>query len=230
MSASPTCVSAIKGTHYRLVQLDVCGNPVTGTGGMQVVSKGFVQVAIAPQYDAGVEFFQRTADGTVCVNQMDDPAWKRAELTIDFCEINTGTTSYMVTARELTNGSPTTGTGFAMQEGTSSNRFSLEIWQKVAGLGACDPVTGLQRYIYHAFPNCGSSTLGNYTVSNTLTQLEVVCQTRAISMSLTNGWAVKNGSTQWLQSGYAPGQYDHWYFNVTETPPPSPSCTPLAAL
>ncbi|WP_425275901.1 hypothetical protein, partial [Streptomyces africanus] len=97
-----SAATAIKGTHARIVRVDACGNPVTGTGSLVVVTKGFVQVQMEPQYEDGEEFFERTADGTPCVNQKDDPVLKRMQLTIDFCEINTTGVAYLASARELT--------------------------------------------------------------------------------------------------------------------------------
>ena len=77
MATTSNCAAPIKGTHYRLVKVDVCGNPVTGTNSLVVVSKAFVKVDQKFQYEDGQEFFERTADGSVCVNQKDDPILKR---------------------------------------------------------------------------------------------------------------------------------------------------------
>lgn len=216
---------------YRMVKLDTCGNPVTGTGSIQIVGKGFIQVQMEPQYEDGTEFFERTADGSVCVNQKDDPVLKRLQLTMDFCEINTTGASYMMSARELvvTN----TGYGFAVAEGLSSNRFSLELWQQVAGAGACDP-SGLQRYIYHAFPNCGASKIGSYTVENDRGTLQIICETRAASTAANIGWLDGPGSVSWLpagtvnQAGGGTGILDHWLFNITTVSPPTAACSPQA--
>lgn len=229
MAATAQCVTPIKGSFYRVVKLDACGNPVTGTSGMQIVSKGFVQCAAVPQYDNGVEFFQRTADGSVCVNQIDDPAFKRFELTIDFCEINETAASWMTSMRELTVSSPTTGYGFSMGEGIQTNRFSLEIWQAIAGPNACNS-SGAQQYIYNAWPNCGSSKMGNYTIANAISTFQVICETRAVANSATNGWLAKNGSSSWLPAGFGTTSVDHWMWSITTTPPPAAACSPLAAL
>ena len=99
--AASTCATPIKGTHLRIIALDVCGVPVTGASGTVVVTKGFVQVAMEPQYQDGEEFFERTADGTPCVNQKDDPTLTRMQLTTDFCEVNVIGTSYITSARLL---------------------------------------------------------------------------------------------------------------------------------
>lgn len=229
MSTTANCVTPIKGNMYRLVKLDACGNPVTGTGGMQIVSKGFVQVQAVPQYDNGVEFFQRTADGNVCVNQIDDAVFKRFELTMDFCEINQTGAAWATSMRELTVGNPTTGFGFAMAEGLQTNRWSLEVWQNIAGAGACNS-GGQQQYIYNAWPNIGSAKMGNYTIANAISTFQVIGESRAVANSATNGWLTKNGSAGWLPAGATTNTGEHWYWNITTTPPPSPGCSPLAAL
>lgn len=226
-STVASAVTPIKGTHYRIVKLDTCGNPVTGTGSMVVVSKGFVQVQMEPQYEDGEEFFERTADGSVCVNQKDDPVLKRMQLTIDFCEINTTGVAYLASARELTAGAAgVTGLGFVFGEGSPANRYSLEVWQRVAGAGACDP-SGLQRYIYNAFPNCGSTKIGTYTIENARSTLQVISETRGASTATTIGWGDGPGSgTSWLPSGEVVQSTDHWLCVVTTTAPPTPGVNP----
>jgi len=160
------CATPIKGSMLRIVKIDACGVPVTGTGSVVVTTKGFVQVQMSPQYEDGEEFFERTADGTACVNQKDDAVLKRMQLTVDFCEVDVMAVNMVTSARILDALTPVvTGTGFAVSEGVASNRFSMEVWQQVAGSGACD-ASGLQRYIYNAWPNVGAVQFGDYTIEN----------------------------------------------------------------
>lgn len=221
------CATPIKGTHLRVVRLDACGIPITGTGSMAVTTKGFVQVQNEPQYEDGEEFFERTADGSVCVNQKDDPVLKRFQLTIDFCEVNSTMFSFMASARELTSGGAgVTGSGFAFAEGSPSNRYSLEVWQKVAGSGACD-ATGAQRYIYNAWPNLGASKIGSYTIENGRSTFQVMSESQAGSTTATTGWLNGPGSgTSWLPSGETLGVGEHWLWNITTSAPPTPACNP----
>ncbi|MDK1473607.1 hypothetical protein QNO07_09265 [Streptomyces sp. 549] len=216
--ATSTCVTPIKGTHLRIVALDVCGNPVTGSSSLVLVTKGFVQVQMSPDYEDGVEFFERTADGSVCVNQKDDPVLKRYELTIDFCEVNMLGIAFITSARSLTLGSPATGTGFAVAEGSAPNRFSLEVWQEVAGAGACDP-SGQQRFIYNAFPNVGASRFGDYTIENDRSTLQIMAETRAASPQWLSGLG-----ESWLPAGEVLQTDEHWALNVTTNPPPTQAC------
>ena len=220
MAATSTCATPIKGTHMRVIELDACGVPITGVGGLVVVTKGFVQVNMEPQYEDGVEFFERTADGSPCVNQKDDPTLKRLNLTSQFCEINTSAVSVMISARELTTGTPTTGTGFALAEGNPTRRYSLEVWQEVAGVGACDP-SGDQRYIYNAWPNVGATQLGAYMVENGRSTLETTSETRGPSEQ----WVSLVGS-DYLPVGETVEPDEHWVWNVTTTAPPTIACNP----
>lgn len=227
--AISTCATPIKGTHLRIVALDVCGVPITGASGLVVTTKGFVSVGMEPQYQEGEEFFERTADGTPCVNQRDDPTLTRMQLTIDFCEVNVLGASWITSARALASGGPITGggtgTGFAVAEGNPTNRFSLEVWQEVAGSGACDE-TGAQRFIYNAWPNVGASQIGEYTIENGRSTLQVISETRGAS----SFWDDLVGSA-WLPAGEFVDVDEHWVWNVTTTPPPTIACdsTTLAA-
>lgn len=220
MAATSTCVTPIKGTHLRIVEVDSCGVPVTGTEGMVVVTKGFVSVEMEPDYEDGEEFFERTADGTPCVNQKDDPTLKRMALTIQMCEVNVSGMSYIMSARELIVGTPTTGTGFAVAEGNPTNRFSLEVWQEVAGAGACD-ASGAQRYIYNAWPNVGATQLGSYTIENGRSVLEITSETRGAGAT----WDTLVGE-DWLPVGESVATDEHWVWNVTTTAPPTIACDP----
>lgn len=227
--ASSTCVTPIKGRIYRMVKLDSCGNPVTGTSGMQIVQSAFTQVAQDLQYEDGVEFFERTASGAVCVNQKDDPVLKRSQLTIDLCSVDVSAFAFMTSARELTVGTPTTGYGFAVSEGQSTNRFSLEVWQEVAGAGACT-ASGLQQYIYNAWPNLGAAKIGAYNIMLGRSAMQIICESRAVASSATTGWLAKNGSSSWLPAGFTIVGEEHWLWNVTTTPPPTAACDPTATL
>jgi hypothetical protein len=210
------CVTPIKGTHIRVVKVDACGIPVTGTSALSVVTKGFVQVQMEPQYEDGEEFFEKNADGEPCVNQKDDPVLKRLNLTVQLCDIDPALVAWVIGARTLL--VSTDVMGWALTEGIKSNRFSLEVWQRVAGAGACD-ASG-QRYIYNAWPNIGASQAGNYTVENGRATLEFTGETRAASTV----WGDGPGSTNWLPAGAAAQSLDHWLWGITTTTPPTAAC------
>lgn len=217
------CAAPIKGTHIRIVKVDICGNPVTGASSLVVTSKGFVQVVSDPDYEDGEEFFERNADGDACVNQKDAPTLKRFGLTVDLCSVDPVMAAYVLSARLLdTTGSPTTGTGWAMSEGTPSNRFSLEVWQRVAGSGACDP-SGVQRYIYNAWAHVGNTKIGSYTIENGRSTLQFVGETFGAGTTWGNG---PGNGTSWLPTGVTLGPTEHWAWNITTNAPPTEVCGP----
>src|SRR5262252_110249 len=135
----------IKGRVARFIQVDVCGNPITGASGLQVITKGFISVQIEPQYEDGEKLRQKLADGSLC------------GVCPSIAQIVTG-------ARLLGTGAPVTGTGAAYSEGVVSARWALEVWQNVTGRGACDPITGAPKYVYWAFPNLGHTRQGSSTI------------------------------------------------------------------
>lgn len=215
------CGVPVKGTHLRIVKVDTCGVPVTGVDSLVVVTKGFVQVEMEPQYEDGEEFFERNADGQACLNQQDPPTLKRFQLSIDMCEVNPAATSYIVDGRLLTEGAAVTGTGFAAKEGEPLTRFSLEVWQRVGGSGACD-ASGVERFVYHAWPNVGDSQIGTYTIENGRSTLQFIALTRAASLL----WGDGPGATSWLPAGEVVETGEHWLWNITTTPLPTESCIP----
>lgn len=213
------CASPIKGVVLRVVQLDVCGNPVTGSSSHVVVTNLFTQVQMTPQYESGTDFFERTADGGVGVNQVDPPILKRMSLQTDLMSVDPDMMPYVISARELVTSAPVSGHGFAMAEGPSLAHFSLEVWQRVAGAGACT-AGGLQQFIYNAWPHCYNAQVGAYSISNARSTLTFTADTAVPGTQ----WGDGPGATSWLDSGQTAGVSDHWLWNITTVAPPTAAC------
>lgn len=213
-----TCVSPIKALVMRLVKLDACGAPVTGASSAQVVADGFIQINPSPQYEDGVEFLQKKANGSFCVNQLDPPELKRVDLEIQWCVIDPDALVIQTGERLLTTGTPATGTGVAYGEGQVTSRYSLEVWQPVSGSAACNS-GGAQQYVYWAFPNVGNTKVGDWTFENgTFTYT-----TSSTTASASVLWGDGPGSAgPWISQNILAGE--HFLHNVTTTPPPTASC------
>jgi hypothetical protein len=216
------CAAPIKGTMLRIVKEDFCGVPVTGSESLVVVTKGFVRVQMSPQYEDGEEFFERTADGTPCVNEKDAPTLKRMQLTVDFCEVDPSAAAFVADARLLTENDAVTGTGFAVHEGTPETKFSLEVWQRVAGSGACDP-SGNQYFIYNAWPHVGNVQIGEYVVENGRSTLQFIAETFAASELWGDG---PGTGASYLPAGEVVEPDEHWLWNITTETPPTAACGP----
>jgi hypothetical protein len=217
LSTSTRCYTPIKGRILRVVVLNECGIPVTGGSSAQVVMAGFTQVQSSAQYENGDEYIVKTADAQLCVNEKDPDILKRFELTVDVCSIDPGFVANTISpARLLTFSEAPTGTGFALQEGTASTHFSLEVWQRVSGAGACDP-SGVARYVYNAWPHLVNAKIGDYNIQTDPSQLEFVAESKAVSPLWTVG-------ASWLGAGAVGVIPDHWYQNLTTVAPPVAAC------
>jgi hypothetical protein len=212
---SAICAAPIKAEVLRLTLVDTCGIPITGASSKQIVTGGFIQVQMAPQYEDGEEFLQRTASGALCVNEKDAPFLKRMQLTQDYCSVDPDLPTLVSNARRITSSPPASGTGFAWKSGPQTAHYSAEVWQRVAGSGACD-ASGAQRYIYNAWPNVGNAQLGNYVVQNGTSTLQVLGETFDVSLLWTLG-------NTWL-GGPPQSSLEHWLWNITTSPPPTATC------
>jgi hypothetical protein len=213
------CAAPIKGVALRVVQLDVCGNPVTGASSHVIINNLWTQVQMSPQYEAGTDFFERTADGLIGVNQIDPPILKRMQLQVDMMSVDPDMMPYVISARELVTTAPVSGVGFGLSEGPSLAHFSLEVWQRVAGAGACTP-SGLAQYIYHAWPHCYNPQIQKYDIANARSNFQFQCDT-AVAGAL---WGDGPGSSTWLPVGVSALTTEHWLYNLTTNPPPTATC------
>jgi len=211
-------VAPIKARVKRVVKLDTCGNPVTGTSSAMVVAKGFTQVQVSPDYEEGTEFLTKLADGSACVNQKDPAFLKRAGLEMHFCVLSPDFVTLATGETQILTGSGTvTGTGNMFGTDPLTNRFSLELWQPVSGMGACDPTTGLPRYVYWAFPNVTNTKLGNFTFELGVFDFVINGETDYTGYL----WLDGPGASTWLPAGVTVPTSKHFLYNVTTTAPPA---------
>lgn len=215
------CVTPIKGRVVRVMKLDTCGNPVTGASSSVVVSDGFISVHPTPQYEDGVEFFQRNASGGVCVNQKDPGVLKRIQAESMWCVLDPDLKVIMDGARLITTGSAT-GTGGFFSEGQVTQRFSVEVWQNIAGRAACT-ASGQQQYVYWAYPNCGNAQIQDFTHENDMLQWHEQFETQPAGPL----WGTL--PTTLPPNGYLSGStfnsaIDHFAYNITTVAPPAASC------
>lgn len=212
---SDLSVVPIKGRVARFIQVDVCGNPITGASGLQVITKGFISVQVDPQYEDGEKQRQRLADGSLCVNDDDPDEFTNANLAIKLCGVCPSIAQIVSGARLLSTGSPVTGTGAAYGEGLITSRFSLEVWQAVSGRGACDPLTGLQKYVYWAFPNLGNGKMGQSTIENAALTMELTAKTDVVGAQ----WGDGPGTLGPWAPAFIDGE--HFMWNITTVAPPT---------
>lgn len=216
------CGAAAQGTVLRLVKLDTCGAPVTGAASAVVVTAGYTSVETDPQYEDGDVFRTKRADGLLCLNAVGPNVYVNANVTAAFCVLDPDASTLVFGSRLLLAAS-VTGTGAAYGYSNPEAHFSMETWQPIKGRGRCDPVTGLQRYVYWAWPHVWNAKLQSFTIENGPLELSFEAMTEYPSPSWGDG---PGTGTSWLPGVIdTSSYYDDFLWNITTTPPPTPPAT-----
>lgn len=214
------CGTAVQGTVLRLVKLNSCGAPVTGASSAVVVTEGYISVEAEPQYEDGDVFRTKNAAGKLCVNKVGDNQYANSNITVNMCVVDVDAQIMFTGGRLISTGTPVTGTGVAYGYNNPNSHLSLETWQPLSGRGACDPVTGLQKYLYWAWMHTFNWKVNSFTIENGPLELGVAGMT-AYPSSL---WGDGPGTgTSWLPGVIdTTSLIDDYLWNITTTPPPTP--------
>lgn len=212
MTAPALCAAPIQGTRMRIIKLDTCGVPVTGAGS-QVVTDGFVQVSVSQEYEDGTEYQLRNASGAFCVNDVGPDQFTRATLDIQFCSVDPDIVNLITGSTVITTGGPATGTGFWVTEGNVTQRFSLEVWQAVAGQ-ACG-ATSVPNRVYWAFPNLFGGRFNDFTIEDGTLEWTLSAKTAQANTL----WGTGPGAApDWIS---AVPTAAHFGFNIAALPLPA---------
>lgn len=213
------CGPAVQGTVLRLVKLDTCGAPVTGASSAVVVTKGYTKIAPEPQYEDGDTFRTKNAAGELCVNFVGPNAYANSNIEVDMCVLDPDA-GVLITGSRLIVTNSVTGTGNAYGYNNTPAHFSLETWQPLTGTGACDPVTGLRRYVYWAWPHVFNAKVNSFSIENGPLELGFTAMTTYPSALWGDG---PGTGTSWLPGVIDTTTYiDDFLWNITTTPPPTP--------
>lgn len=163
---SSECPTLIQGTRLRVTLIDECGAPVGGDCA-QVVTDGFISVAMTDNVEAPDEFKQKTAGGSFCLNQRTEPELNWVEVAISLCQVNPELISFLTGSRLIYDGDAVP-VGWATDSDVyATASFALEVWTnlgKARGGPACGP-TGT-RYGYLLLPWLIEGTFADSTIEN----------------------------------------------------------------
>ena len=213
---STTCATPIKAQVARFTRVDECGVPVIGALSAQVSTDSFTQIENAPNYEEGQRYLLRKANGEPCVNQRDAGFFNWIESTITLCTLDPDLIA-MVTGEDVISDSDN-NRGTTLGEGLLVSRHSLEVWQPMAGEGACDP-SGQQLYVYWAFPNFGDAQIQNFTFQNDSFTLAYRATSRRASAlwDIGDAYLADNPTATWTS-----GRHAAWA--ITSVTPPVATC------
>jgi hypothetical protein len=219
------CFSLVRGRAMRVTKLDGCGQVLLGASS-QVVSDGFISVALTANNEEGETISVTNAAGKICV--MDEPAPEFTGYTIEvqFCGVDPELFSLMTGQPVVMDAAGNDAVGLRINSGINVNEsgFALELWSNVP-VAVCDESGGAS-YGYFLVPFVKGGTLGDLTVEN-----------GAVNFTLT-GARSKDGS------GWGVGPYDvvrddtsaespllepidtkdHLHLQLTTVGPPEASC------
>lgn len=212
------CGAAAQGSVLRLVKLDSCGNPVTGASSSVVVTDGYTSINTEPQYEDGDVMRTKKANGRLCLNRVGPNAYGNSRITGIMCVVDPDAMVLVSGQRLLTSGG-VTGSGAALGYNNLEAHFSMETWQPLSGEGACDPVTGLQKYLYWAWPHVWNAKINSWTIENGPLEMSFDAETTFPSAL----WARGPGSgPYWIDDPIDTTEYvDDILWNITTTAPPT---------
>lgn len=223
------CFIPLLGKRIRVTSLDTCGNlPAAGTVDAQVVTDGFITVALSAQVDNGSEIITKKADGSLCVNEKLSDNFKRFNVDVTFCGVHPSLLALVSNAETYEDYTVGNKAGFTVGEGAIDKKFALELWTGISG-GECLPGAAfLGGYVLLPLVNAG--LVGDMTVDGE----------NAINFAMTGGYT--RGGNQWDVGPYnvllngtsvpsplptALDAFDHLLLMQTSLAPPTSQCDPL---
>lgn len=219
---NPTSFPLVRGRVMRVTKVDGCCAPVFGEDN-QVVTDGFVSVALTASVNTPTEITVTNANGKTCVRDTPCPEFQGYSAVITFCEVNPCLFS-LVTGQPSVTDANGDVVGFRMNSGVSAcdQGFALEVWMGVPGV-ACSGDAGAFGYLL--LPCLQGGVVGDFTIENAAVTFQV---TGAVTKD-GNGWGVgpynvvdnASGTAGPLPDPLDPD--DHLYVIFTTEPPPDPT-------
>lgn len=221
--ANPKSFPLVRGRTMRVTKTDGCCVPAYDEDDGQIVSDGFVSVALTANINTPDEIVVTNAAGRTCVRDPGCPEFQGYNAEITFCEVSpclfslvTGQDSVLDAAGEII--------GFKMNSSVIAcdAGFSLEVWMGVPGV-ACTDEGGAFGYLL--LPCLQAGTVGDFTIENAAVTFTV---TGAVTKD-GNGWGTgpydvvndDTGTAGPLPQPLEPD--DHLVVIFTTVPPPDPT-------
>jgi hypothetical protein len=209
----------------RVTRVDACGRPIYGVGA-QVVTSGFVSVAMSGEILEGTEIEQRNANGELCLSEKDADQLKWLTVESTLCEVDPDLMSlFQPNNTKLLDYQGNT-IGFAESDLQNlSVGVAVEIWANVSGEDLCDDPDATESYAYLLMPWVVGGTMGDLTVENAGMSVSLNSRTKRNSK-----WGVGPHEVMFASLGVEGpllvpvGPREHRRLFVTTVPPPAAVC------
>lgn len=221
--ANPKSFPLVRGRIMRVTRVDGCCAPAYGEDN-QVVTEGFVSVALTANVNEAEEITIVNANGKTCVRDPGCPEFQGYGVEITFCEVSPCLFS-IVTGQPVVTDAAGNVIGFRMNSGVSvcDTGFALEVWMGVPGV-ACTGDVGA--YGYLLLPCLQGGVIGDFTIENAAITFTVT----GASTKDGNGWGIGPYDVVGDGTTGTPGKLpqpldsdDHLYAIFTTVAPPAPT-------
>lgn len=196
------CFPVLRGRRLRLTKLDGCGRPIYGPES-QVVTSGFVSVALTANIDEGTAITVQNANGDNCIDEAAKPILNGYGVAITFCAVDPDALAITAGQEQYLdyNGD---AVGFVVDADIdlSDTAFAVEVWLGSPTDNCAEGAEGSFGYLLLPFVQGG--VLGDFTVENA-----------AINFAISNA-ATKKGTT------WGAGPYNVMLDGTTPSPLPTP--------
>jgi hypothetical protein len=159
----------VQGTRLRATLIDACGAPIGGACA-QIVTKGFISVAMSDNIESPDEFKQKNAGGTYCYYSRSEPLLNYIGVKVALCSVNPELFSFLTGAPIVyDDNTPAQAIGWGTDtDSYASASIALEVWTnlaKVRGARACS-ASGRPQYGYLLLPWLIEGTIEDVTIEN----------------------------------------------------------------
>jgi hypothetical protein len=223
---SAVCDAPVKGKMLRATKLDVCGSPVLAAGNwpVHVVTKGFVTVEYAPEFDDGEEIDQKDANGDPAVYEPGRRRIKFYNVTVTACKVDPELYT-MFTGHPVVLDEDGVATGLRITSRVNmTSAVGLELWsgtsiKKCGGGGSPKP-----RFGYFLLPQIVDGHVTDFTIENAAANFTLTG--KAIE---GEGWGVGPYDVYLRTTGLGKlmdpmGEADLLHIDWTYLAPPAPTC------
>jgi hypothetical protein len=211
----------IRGRRMRLTRLDECGAPVIGAATTRV-SKGFVSVALSPQYEDATAINMTNAAGEIDFNEPGDSTLTAMQAAIAFTRVDPDLFS-MITGQPVVVDADAAAVGFRMEGGVPVlGGWALEVWSDLGG----QVCAGAKAYGYFLVPFLRGGTVGDFSVENGAASFTLTSTTREGSQWGEGPYDVVNSAADGAPIVAAPllediGPKTHFHLQLTPIAPPA---------
>ena len=129
---------SIRGPAYRVTCQDECDVPLT-TPNRMLAGNGFLEIGLQPDVEDGDEVIVYLADGSICVQDMDDPRIKGWNVTLKTCAVDPLISELLIGGTTLVDAAGMVKGGWFPGITATGKRNSkqFEVWARNGDKGAC---------------------------------------------------------------------------------------------